>query len=158
MAQRVVQRRHTLITLFRDAERAMVGELANRLAARGYPDIRPAHSRVFENLDPTGTRLTELAGRAQMTHPSMSELVTNLERLGYLERVVDPTDGRARVVRLTATGRALQRTALAQIAEIEQDWLRRLGPAVGPELRAALTQAVGDLDGLAPGPLASLRR
>ncbi|MDN5860343.1 MAG: MarR family transcriptional regulator [Pseudonocardia sp.] len=122
----------------------MTGEFVDRLAARGYPNIRPAHSRVFENLDSAGTRLTELAQRAQMTHPSMSELVTGLERMGYLERVADPDDGRARMVRLTAAGRALQRVALAEIAEIEEDWRRRLGPQVGPALRAALLSAIGE--------------
>lgn len=145
MAQPETQQRgHTLITLFRDAGRGMTSELVDRLAARGYPEVRPAHSRVFENLDPAGTRLTELAERAQMTHPSMSELVTGLERQGYLERVADPADGRARIVRLTAAGRALQRVALAEIGEIEDDWRRRLGPEVGPALRAALLDAIGE--------------
>ncbi|MDN5931410.1 MAG: MarR family transcriptional regulator [Pseudonocardia sp.] len=138
------QRTNTLITLFRDAGRAMTGELIDRLAARGYPDVRPAHSRVFENLDPAGTRVTELAERAQMTHPSMSELITGLERLGYLQRVADPADGRARMVRLTAAGRVLQRVALAEIGEIEDDWRRRLGPEIGPALRTALLDAIGE--------------
>lgn len=136
------RRRHTLVTLLSDAGRAMRDELVQRLAALGYPGIRPAHSRVFENLDPEGTRLTELAERAQLTHPSMSELVGTLERLGYLERVPDPGDGRARLVRLTTEGRALQRVALAEIAEIEDAWLGRLGPDVGPGLRDALTALV----------------
>lgn len=138
----VGQRRLTLITLFSDAGRAMLDELVKRLTARGYPEIRPAHGRVFENLDREGTRLTELAERAQLTHPSMSELVGNLERLGYLERVADPGDGRARLVRLTSEGRALQRVALAEIAEIEDTWLQGLGPDVGTGLRTVLTTLI----------------
>lgn len=138
------QRRHTLITLFSQAGRAMLDDLVARLTARGYPEIRGVHSRVFEHLDPEGTRLTELADRAQLTHPSMSELVGDLERLGFVERVADPADGRARVVRLTAAGRAMQRVALAEIAEIEDAWLRRLGPQGASGLREALTTLVID--------------
>lgn len=137
---------HTLITLFAAAERAMVAELVRRLAARGHPDIRPAHSRVFAHLDAEGTRLTTLADRAQLTHPSMSELVTGLERLGYLERLPDPDDGRARLIRFTARGRACQRAALAEIAEIEAAWLRRLGPG-GAGVRDALVRAIDAASG-----------
>lgn len=135
-------REHTLVTLLLRAAHEMVDELVERLAAAGYTDIRPAHSRVFENVDPDGTRLTELADRARMTHPSMSELVGGLERLGYVERVRDPGDGRARLVRLTPRGRALQRTALRQIVAIEGEWQERLGPDAPADLRAVLARAL----------------
>lgn len=146
-------RGHTLITLFRHTLDAMVDELIERLHAAGYTDIRPAHSRVFENLDPDGTRLTTVAERARMTHPSMSELITSLEQLGYVERVNDPADGRVRMVRLTTGGRTLQRLALAEIAEIETEWTRRLGPAVGPGLTQALDHAFGETGPLRTDPL-----
>lgn len=136
-------RRQTLITLFLGAAHEMVDELVERLTAAGHSDLRPAHSRVFENIDADGTRLTELADRARMTHPSMSELVTGLARLGYVERVPDPADGRVRLVRLTPAGRALQRVALREIAEIESAWTARLGPEVGPGLWPALSRALG---------------
>ena len=138
-----MEREHTLVTLLQQAAHEMIDELVVRLAAAGYADIRPAHGRVFENIDAGGSRLTELADRARMTHPSMSELVTSLQRLGYVERVADPSDGRSRLVRLTRKGRAAQRTALDEIAKIETAWLEPLGPKVGPELRAALTQRRG---------------
>ena len=137
------KREHTLITLFLQAGSEMIDDLVERLGAAGYGDIRAAHSRVFENIDANGTRVTELAERARMTHPSMSELVTGLERLGYVERVSEPTDRRARLVRLTPAGRTLQRLALSEIAKIEAAWVRRLGPEVGPGLRAALVQILG---------------
>ncbi|MGH2352869.1 MAG: MarR family winged helix-turn-helix transcriptional regulator [Chloroflexota bacterium] len=134
--------RQTLTTLFLRAAHAMVDELAARIHAAGYSDIRPADSRVFENLDPQGTRLTELAARAQMTHQSMSELVAGLEARGYLERQPDPTDKRARLVRLTPRGRELLHIALAELAEIEGAWLRRLSHDAEPDLRSALSRAV----------------
>ncbi len=82
----------TLVSALRTAAALMIDELIARLHAAGYSDVTPAHHGVFENLDPGGTRLTELAARAGITHQSMSELVSVLERRGYLERRADPAD------------------------------------------------------------------
>ena len=103
----------------------LVAELVERLHTAGYTDVTPAWQAVFENIDRNGTRLTVLAARAEMTHPSMSELVNLLERRGYVERRPDPSDGRARLVYLTQQGRQAVRAALAAIAEIETDWYDR---------------------------------
>ena len=57
----------------------------------------------------------------------MGYLVDDLEALGYVERVPDPTDRRAKVVRLTARGRAVEETVRKVIQQIEADWAARLG-------------------------------
>jgi DNA-binding MarR family transcriptional regulator len=116
------ERRVTLIALFRHTAQRMVAELVEALHDAGYTDISATHQAVFENLDPDGTRLTVLAARAGITHQSMGELVQELERRGYLERVADPTDGRARIVRLTRRGRQVVRVAVETIAQIEARW------------------------------------
>jgi len=131
-------RRETLIILLAEAAEELTNQLVERLAAAGYEDIRPAHRWVFAYIDPDGTRVTELAERAHMSHPSMSELVSGLVASGYVERVPDPSDGRARLVRLSRAGRRLQRRALEEIADIESAWLHRLGPRLARELPAAL--------------------
>jgi DNA-binding MarR family transcriptional regulator len=94
---------------------------------------------VFENIDPEGTRLTVLAARAGTTHQAMGELVEVLERRGYLERRPDPSDGRVRLVSLTAKGRRAVRTAVEEIAAIEAAWLDRFSRAgFEGDLRALL--------------------
>jgi DNA-binding MarR family transcriptional regulator len=120
----------TLIARFRQVSRMLVDDLTERLHAAGYPDVTPAYQAVFENIDRQGTRMTVLAARAEMTHPSMSELVNLLERRGYVERRPDPSDGRARMVHLTQLGRQAVRAALAAIADIETDWRSRTGPEI----------------------------
>src|SRR3954452_8298737 len=117
------ERRVTLIALFRHTAQRMVAELVQALHDAGYTDISATHQAVFENLDPDGTRLTVLAARAGITHQSMGELVGELERRGYVERVADPSDGRARIVRLTGRGRQVVRVAVEAIAQIEARWL-----------------------------------
>ena len=59
---------------------------------------------MFGNIDPEGSRLTELAERARMTKQSVGEVATDLEQRGYVERVPDPADGRAKIIRLTERG------------------------------------------------------
>lgn len=112
----------TLTALLRMTAQTMVAELVRRIHDAGYPGISGAHHPLFENIDPAGTRLTTLAARAGMTHQSMSELVQTLERRGYVERIPDPSDGRARLVMLTPTGRRMVRRALREIIKLEREW------------------------------------
>jgi DNA-binding MarR family transcriptional regulator len=114
---------------------------SERSIARHIEDMTAAHHPLFESIDPGGTRLTVLAARAGMTHQSMGELVRGLELGGYLERRADPSDGRARLVALTPTGRAAVRLAVKEIGAIEAAWLERVR-AAGIELDArALLEA-----------------
>jgi DNA-binding MarR family transcriptional regulator len=123
------QRPFTIMMAFRRTAQLMVDELTARLTADGYAGVQPAYHNFFENVDPEGTRLTEIAARAAMTHQSMSELVAVLERRGWVERLPDPTDGRARLVRLTTEGRELTRRGLHHINEIEAEWQKRWAAA-----------------------------
>jgi DNA-binding MarR family transcriptional regulator len=135
----------TLIALFRQTARLMVDELVERLQAAGYPDTTAAHHPVFENIDPDGTPLTVLAGRAGLTHQSMGELVQTLQRRGYLERRPDPSDGRVRLVRLTPKGQQAARRAIDEIAAIEAAWLERYREAgLDGDLRALLAAGLGE--------------
>jgi len=81
-----------------------------------------------------------LAERAQITKQSMAELVAHLERLGYVERVPDPSDKRAKLVRATRRGRQLYAIARDVVAEIEADWTKRLGKAKMRQLRELLEE------------------
>jgi DNA-binding MarR family transcriptional regulator len=112
----------TLIAVVRSVARLMVDELIARLHAAGYTDRTVAQHLVFENLDPTGTRLTTLAQRAGITRQAITELVNGLRRNGYVELAPDPSDGRARLVQLTNKGRESVRVAINQIAAIEARW------------------------------------
>jgi DNA-binding MarR family transcriptional regulator len=133
----------TIINVFRQAAGLMIDDLIARLDAAGFAGLTPAHSAVFENLDPGGTRLTELAARARITHQSMSELISVLQQRGYLERRPDPGDRRARIVCLTPTGRKMIRQSIKEIAAIEAEWRRRLARnGLKGDIVAALTHAL----------------
>ena len=115
----------TLIALLRRTSRLMVDEIGEGLKAAGFPETPSSYHPIFENIDREGTRLTTLAARAGLTHQAVAEVVADLERRGYAERLADPSDGRARLIRLTDDGRELVRAGLREIAAIEEKWMRR---------------------------------
>jgi DNA-binding MarR family transcriptional regulator len=129
-----------LAILLREPFRAGTEVLHRRFAERGHPEIRPPHGNVMQFLDDTGTRASVLAERAQITKQSMAELVVHLERLGYVERVPDPSDRRAKLVRATPRGKQLYAIARDVVAEIEADWTKRLGKAKMRQLRELLEE------------------
>lgn len=118
---------------YQELSRRLYAELGER-----FPGVRPAHSAVFRHLLPGGSRVTDLAERAQMTKQSMAYLVDHLHERGYLEFVPDPTDGRAKLVRLTERGRACMDTAIKLSAQWEAFAAARMGEDEMPELRRLL--------------------
>ena len=126
--------------LLRDSLQEIVRRVAEGLAAAGFDDLRPAHTVVFQHIEADGSRLTQLAERAQITKQSMGYLVDYLEDCGYLERRVDPTDRRAVLICLTERGWSQIRASLAIIAEIEAEWTRRLGTERLEDLRGTLDE------------------
>jgi DNA-binding MarR family transcriptional regulator len=69
-------------------------------------------------------------------------MLGEIERGGYIERHPDPQDGRARIVRLTERGRALQAAAHQTSRELEADWAPSLGEERFAELRATLRNTI----------------
>jgi DNA-binding MarR family transcriptional regulator len=127
MTQAGEEDRRMIGALLRIPREAALRQVVAGLAAADFGDVRPAHFTVFQHIPPEGIRLTALADAALMTKQSMGYLVDDLEALGYVERVPDPTDRRAKVVRLTARGRAVEETVRKVIWQIEADWAARLG-------------------------------
>ena len=125
--------------LLREPFLAFIAELFRRLQEAGYGDLRISHLVVFQHIDPAGSRVTELAAKAQMTKPSMAYLVEYLEGAGYLERRPDPSDGRARLIHLTDRGWKQIEDALDIIADMEAELAAALRPGQLATLRRLLT-------------------
>lgn len=111
----------------------------------GYPQ-KPSHSAVFAQIKPGGSRLTELARGANMTPQAMGELVDELEHLGYVRRRPDPADRRAKLIVLTARGRACVAAAVSTIEGLETEIAAILGVRGHRELRRLLAMLLGSAD------------
>ncbi|NGP08639.1 MarR family transcriptional regulator [Rhodococcus sp. 14C212] len=121
------------------AQRSAENRILAALRRAGYDDITLAQARVAARIGPGGTRLTDLAEQAQVAKQTASFLVDQLERAGYVERTVDPTDARARLVRIAPRGAEAGRVARAEEARIEAEWTEHLGARRMKQLREALT-------------------
>jgi DNA-binding MarR family transcriptional regulator len=131
-------RPHNVVVLLREAFIALNDLVVPRLVEHGHSDVRPAHGAVFQYLDDTGTTVSTLAERAQMTKQAMAELVVHLEQHGYVVRMPDPDDRRAKLVLPTDKGRQVFDIAQGFAPEIEQHVARLIGPERLAELRADL--------------------
>jgi len=114
-------------------------QIVDGVVGAGYPQ-KPKHSAVFAQIDLTGSRLTQLAARANMTPQAMGELVDELEELGYVVRRPDPSDRRAKLIVLTERGHQCVTAGRETIEVIEERLTEILGTEGRRRLRALLTK------------------
>src|SRR5919198_3956311 len=116
----------SLVSRMRRLQRAVSRAVYQRLAAEGYAEVRPPHLAFMDQMG-AGCRMSELADRLQMTKAAVTQLATHLERLGLVERVADPSDGRAVLVQPTPASAHGYRVGRLIVEEIEQAWRQCLG-------------------------------
>ena len=133
------------LTLLARAHLFLSRQVTEGVTAAGHP-LRSAQNAVFGQLGPDGKRLTDLAKTANMTPQAMAEIVDELEALGYVKRTPDPTDRRAKLIRLTADGQSLTKLGADTIGRIEKQISTILGNDGHRQLRALLTQLLPDTD------------
>lgn len=127
-----------LAVLMREAFVALNDLVLTRLAERGHGDVRAAHGAVFQYLDESGTTVSALAERAQITKQAMAELVHYLEARGYVIRKPDPDDRRAKLVLPTERGREVVAIAQDLVPQLEDRITTVLGAERVETLRADL--------------------
>ncbi len=78
---------------------------ARATAARMHPELSLVSFTLLAHLeDRQGCRATDLAAHYLLDKSTVSRQVSALERLGFVERRVDPDDHRVQVLHLTAAG------------------------------------------------------
>lgn len=137
---------NNLSRLLREFSRDFERRIWEGLAARGYPDIRPAHSAVFANLGMGDVRVTTLAERAQVTQQAMGKMLKELERMGYVVRDIDTGDKRAKVIRLTPRGVELAADSLAVVDEVRAHYAVKVGTQALDHLESSLRGAVQKIE------------
>ena len=121
-------------------QRAMEDRVLADLAAAGFDDVTVAQARVLARVSSKGTRVTDLAERARVTKQTVTFTVGQLERAGYVRRVPDPVDARARLVVFADRGLAAQQVARRTEVTVQEEWTRHLGRRATARLHQILTQ------------------
>ena len=134
------ERKVPLPGLLEGVKLALLTEFEQELAESGYGDIRPTHGCVFRFVRKDGMRLTELAECGGITKQSCGEMVDDLVGLGYVERIPDPADRRAKLIRLTEKGAKAQGVGFGLFAELEERWAERYGVERMEALRELLEE------------------
>jgi DNA-binding MarR family transcriptional regulator len=117
------------------------------VVAAGYDDLNAAHVGLWRYPGLDGLRPSQLADQVGITKQSVNDLLGHLERRGYLRRVPDSDDGRARVIRLTPRGRRLQETVYAEARAAQAQIAEILGPRRFAQLHSSLEMLTELLSG-----------
>lgn len=126
--------------LFDIAHEAFFEDFRAELEQTEFRDIRPTHGCVFRFVRGPGMRLTVLAEMAGMTKQSVGEIVDDLVARGYVKRIPDPEDKRAKLICLTERGERAQATGLALFAKVEKQWAKCYGAERIEQLRELLEE------------------
>ncbi|WP_372453712.1 MarR family winged helix-turn-helix transcriptional regulator [Pseudonocardia abyssalis] len=124
--------------------RVLIDGLHAELARHGHPDVRPVHGFVLQAVA-DGCTAVELGRRLGVTKQAAAKHVEVLEGLGYLRRVPDPHDARARIVRRTVRGEDCLARSARILGDLREGWVKVLGPdrvhALEHDLRAVTADA-----------------
>ncbi len=99
----------------------------DRLTQKGYKDFKIHYMPVIMNIDLNGTNNNDLAVRAKVTKQAMSKVIKELKKLGYISSKTDPKDKRSVIFSLTTKGRSLVIGARESVAELMNEYRKKLG-------------------------------
>ena len=124
-------------------QRPSIGEVLFALGTLGIRqrprDLSLTALSSLSTVDRTGPRrLTDLAAGEGVTQPSMSALVSQLERLGLVQRQSDAEDGRVVRVAITRAGQEHLSTLRRVGASVFDVLIEKLESSEADSLRAAL--------------------
>ena len=137
-----------LTALARRLVRLVTDRVRAELIRAGFSEVRPAHNVVLAqaSASESGVRITDMADRAGVTKQAVTLMVDHLEAGGYVVRLADPTDRRAKLVVLTERGAAAAEVSRRAAADIERGWGELLGGERLAELKTTLADLIAGLE------------
>jgi DNA-binding MarR family transcriptional regulator len=124
--------------------RAVIDEAHEELAARGHPELRPAHGFAMQAVGTFGATAADVGRRLGVSKQAAGKTIDRLAELGYVERSGESADRRRKLVRLTPRGTE----ALALSADAFEHVRARWAALLGAGRVAALER---DLRAVTPG-------
>lgn len=125
--------------------RAVIDEAHEELAARGHPELRPAHGFAMQAVGTFGATAADVGRRLGVSKQAAGKTIDRLVELGYVERGGESADRRRKLVRLTARGTEALMLSAGAFEHVRARWAALLGADRVAALEADLRRA-------APGP------
>ncbi len=131
-----------LARLLAMAYRHLVVGLHERLAARGWRDVRPQYGYVLLACRDRPTTSGELAGMLGVSKQAASKLIDAMEEGGYVRRSTGVDDARTRNVELLERGHQLLAAVEGIYGDLESEWATVIGERAVEQTRRNLTRVV----------------
>jgi DNA-binding MarR family transcriptional regulator len=130
--------------------RAVIDEAHEELAARGHPEMRPAHGFAMQAIGTFGATAADVGRRLGVSKQAAGKTIDRLAELGYVERGGESADRRRKLVRLTPRGTEALMLSADAFEHVRARWAGLLGAdrvaALERDLRAVSPDQVFRLD------------
>ena len=108
----------------------MEREVIGRFTRKGsHKYLRLGFSSYIALIGHRNMRLTELAKILGISRQACNKTVNQIEEAGYIKRIDDPDDARAKLMVLTTRGRKLREDGLEALANLDDQFVELLGHA-----------------------------
>jgi DNA-binding MarR family transcriptional regulator len=130
--------------------RAVIDEAHEELAARGHPEMRPAHGFAMQAIGTFGATAADVGRRLGVSKQAAGKTIDRLAELGYVERGGESADRRRKLVRLTPRGTEALLLSAGAFEHVRARWAGLLGAdrvaALERDLRAVSPDQAFRLD------------
>jgi len=116
-----------------------------------HSDLRLSFEAFIALIGPNGTRLTDIANAMAVSKQACNQSANAIENAGYIQRISDPSDGRAKLLTLTARGETLRSDGIKVVAAIQTQLTQMSGAQAMATAIAALGKLSSALSILMPG-------
>ena len=125
-----------LLDVYKDLNKKVI----SKINENGYSDIKPTHTHIFRHISLEGIRLKDLTDKIGLSKQSISEIVDDLEKKGYLVKLPDDNDLRAKKICYTEKGKELIGLGKCISKELEKEYIELLGFEEFENLKQVLTK------------------
>lgn len=127
------------------AGEAVQSEMVEGLVAAGFDDLKPLHRPLLRYVLTEGLRPGELAARLGLSKQAVNDVLREFEANGYLVLEPDPSDRRAKRIRLTERGWNLAVTASDLSGAVAARWAEHIGTERYAQFESVLREIVEHL-------------
>ena len=121
------QRFTSVARLLHEAFGVCRDRVLDKLTSHGHPSINMSHGVVLRNMDVEGTPLSIVTKRAGLSRQAVAKVAGQLEALGYVTASRDPTDRRAKILKLSSKGMRLFAHSIEAYGAFEDELAQRIG-------------------------------